>query len=182
MNGSLLYKSRIYLSVGKFLHIITIIELAIMFLAIPTLLKTDTPHDLFLTGLRYHAVAFLVSLPVFSQLDARSRFQNYKQIKDQIYLYGFDTRILKPVLKSRCQRDAALVSATELGCKKECTDYFKSYGYRWYHLIPDFVFTHPQFLFSKYFWLTTFFVKGYQPKVDYPHSQPKYLKISLTNA
>ncbi len=171
---------------GRFLHIITLMELILIFILVPILFRIDTSQDLFLTILRFFAIAFLVSLPVSSQLDAWSRYQNYKQIKDQFFIYGFDIRILKPVLKSRCQRDAALISASELGLKKECACYFWKHGYRWYHIIPDFVFSTPQFLLSKYFWMTTFFVSKYEPKVDYTSFQAPYLKtkssIILPNA
>jgi len=178
MSDWIFYKIKIYLLAGRLLHIITIIELMIIIVFIPILYKIDTTQDILLTGLRYYAMAFLASLPIFSQLDARSRYQNYKQIKDQIFIYGFDTRILKLVLKSKCQRDAATVSASELGLKKECIKYFKSIGYKWYHLLPDFIFSKPQFLFSKYFWNTTFFVSRYRPKVDYSSVQIQESKIS----
>lgn len=186
MPDSLFYKIKVYLLAGRLLHIITIIELMIIILFIPMLYKIDTSQDLLLTGLRFYAMAFLASLPIFSQLDARSRYQNYKQIKDQIFIYGFDSRILKPVLKSKCQRDAAVISASELGLKKECINYFKSHGYKWYHLLPDFIFSKPQFLFSKYFWKTTFFVSRYQAKIDYSSGQiqesKSYHSIAPANA
>ena len=82
-------------------------------------------------------------------------------------MYGFKTRILMPVLKSRCQRDAALVSAKELGLYHQCQKFFQVHGYRWYHLLPDFVFKKPQFLITKYFWQTTFFAPYYPPKIDF---------------
>ncbi len=157
----------VYMRTGRFLHIITLMELILIFIMVPILFRIDTSQDLFLTILRYFAIAFLVSLPVSSQLDAWSRYQNYKQIKDQFFIYGFDIRILKPVLKSRCQRDAALISASELGLKKECANYFKKHGYRWYHIIMDFVFQYPLFFFSAYFWRTTFFTPYYKQKIDY---------------
>jgi hypothetical protein len=162
-----LYRIQVYVQIGILLHVITILELFIAFLMVPLLYGIDTSQDLLLTGLCYFGMGFFISLPILSQLDVRSRFQNYKQIKDQFYIYGFDKRILGPVLKSRCQRDAAIVSADELGLKAECNDYFKSFGYKWHHIIPDFVFTHPQFLLSKYFWRTTFFVPKYKSKIDY---------------
>ena len=175
MPNSFIYKIKTYLLVGKLLHIIAVTELIIIILIIPKLYNIETQQGFFLTGLRYFAIIFLASLPFFSQLDARSRYQNYKQIKDQFFQYGFDTRILSPVLKSRCQRDAAVISATELGYKNECVNHFKAHGYRWYHIIPDFFWSHPHFLLSKYFWGTTFFVPRYQSKVDYSTVQMQHL-------
>ena len=179
MSDSFLSKLKTYLLTGKLLHFITIFELILVILIVPLLYKIETTGELLLTALRYFAMGWLISLPLFSQLDARSRYQNYKKIKDQIFIYGFRTRILKPILKSRCQRDAAIVSARELGYEKECTDYFKSNGYRWYHIIPDFIFTHPQFLLSKYFWMTTFFVPEYQTKVDYSSADVQNVNIDI---
>lgn len=156
-----------YILAGKLLHIITIIELFAIGLIVPYIADMETGNSYFLIGLKNYLIIFLVSLPLFSQMDARSRFQNYKQIKDQIYFYGYSERILKPVLKSRCQRDAAWLSAKELGFGKECKQYFRTNGYRWFHLFPDFLFQKPQFLFTGYFWKTTFFTPRYLPKVDY---------------
>lgn len=161
-----------YILAGKLLHIITLLELLAIFIIVPFLHSLEST-SLYEIVLKYYAIIYLISLPVFSQLDARSRFQNYKQIKDQIYIYGFKTRILKPVIKSRCQRDAALLSAAELGFKKECKNYFRSFGYRWYNLTPDFLFRKPQFLLTRYFWKTTFFTPTYTSKINYLENNPK---------
>ena len=158
---------RSYFIAGKLLHLIALIEIVAILLIMPYLLEWDTGDNLVLTGLKLYAMGFLLSLPVFSQLDARSRYQNYKQIKDQIFLYGYDERIFRPVLKSRCQRDAAWLSAEELGFGAKCHSFFRSHGYRWYHILPDFVFKKPQFLLTGYFWRTTFFSPTYVPKVNY---------------
>ncbi len=139
-----LHNTRSYLLAGKLLHIISLIEMVVILLIIPVLYKMET-NTVFLFVLKIYAIVFLLSLPVFSQLDARSRYQNYKQIKDQIYIYGFDTRILKPVVRSRCQRDAAILSASELGFKKECKQYFRSMGYKWYQVYLIFYFQNHNF-------------------------------------
>ncbi|NOX47420.1 MAG: hypothetical protein GXO89_10640 [Chlorobi bacterium] len=179
------HKIIVYLQIGISLHVIAIVELLLAFLMVPLLYRIDASQDLLLTGLRFCGMGFFISLPILSQLDVRSGFQNYKQIKDQFIIYGFDERILKPVLKSKCQRDAAIVSAEEVGLKAECDNFFKSFGYKWYHIIPDFVFSHPQFLLSKYFWKTTFFVPKYEPKIDFLSStitKPKFhLVIAAPN-
>jgi len=172
---------RSYFLAGKLLHIITAIELLVIVILVPYLAKIETGGNYLFWGLKYYAIAFLVSLPLFSQLDAWSRFQNYKQIKDQIYLYGYSERILKPVLKSRCQRDAAWLSAKELGFGDKCSAYFRTYGYKWYHIIPDFVYKKPQFLITAYFWKTTFFSTRYVPKVDYDNLLPLQSGLKLEN-
>lgn len=153
-----------YVRVGRLLHVITAAELVMFYLFYSNLPITFTEG--FELGLvfRWLLLSLFTTLPILGQLDARSRFQNYKQIKDQLLLYGFDERILRPTLKSRCLRDAALVAADELGYGDRCRAHFFSCGYRWYHLVPDFVFQSPQFLLSRYFWRTTFFVSGYRPR------------------
>jgi hypothetical protein len=163
---------RSYLLAGKLLHLITALEVIVILFLIPMIAKVDVSGNIILWGLKYYAIIFLISLPVFSQLDARSRFQNYKQIKDQIYTYGYDERIFRPTLKSRCQRDAAWLSAKELGFGHECSKHFYSMGYRWYHIFPEFIFSKPQFLFTVYFWKTTFFSPRYIPKIDYKPGSP----------
>ena len=155
-----------YLKVGYLLHYITIVEI-LLIVSIINHFGLDSWVMKGNTLIKLLILYPLWSPPIFAQLDARSRYQNYKQIKDQLFFYGFKAIILKPVLKSRCQRDAAVVAAEELGLKDKCASYFYSFGYRWYHLLPDFFFTKPTFLLKWYFWKTTFFVKTYQPKFNF---------------
>lgn len=152
-----------YLLAGWLLHVITVAELVVVFHVVPALFNMDTTTAAG-TVLRHYLVSFFVSLPLFSQLDARSRYQNYKQLRDQFILFGFDHRILKPALKSRCQRDAAHIAARDTGYGDACKTLFRVCGYRWYHLFPDFLFTHPWFLLTAYFWRTTFFTPTYHAR------------------
>lgn len=156
-----------YLAAGYLLHLMTLGEAGLLVIILGFLTEgfTESLFEKEVWKIIFYFALWLY--PVSAQFDARSRFQNYKQIKDQIYLFGFRTRILKPVLKSRCQRDAARQAAFELGYGDRCRLYFRKHGYRWYHLLPDFVFTHPFFFFSRYFWKTTFFAPTYRPRVDY---------------
>ena len=155
-----------YIRAGLLLHGMTIIELAVLALFAPGLLWFQAESAAGAV-LKTAILAFLVSLPVLSQLDARSRFQSYKRVKDSLHKHGFDPRILRPFIKSRCQRDAVLAAADELGYKTHCRIYFRSQGYRWYHILPDFVITHPGFLVSRQFWQSTFFAKTYRSKTEY---------------
>jgi len=106
-------------------------------------------------------------LPLIAQLDIRSRYQNYKLVKDNLHIYGFQTRLVKPFIRSSCQRDAVKVAADELGMLHQCREYFKSNGYKWYHLVPDIVLKKPSVLFTKNFWSTTLFTKTYHPRIDF---------------
>ncbi len=156
-----------YIRAGLFLHVMSLTELALLWMAssyFPIIGEKAVTAGNFSELI---ILSFLAALPLFSQLDARSRYQNYRQIKDQLFLYGFDKRIFKPVLKSRCQREAALAAAEELGYGDRCRAYFRTRGYRWYHLVPDFVLHAPGFFLTGAFWRRTFFMPTYQPKVDF---------------
>ncbi len=154
-----------YFKAGSTLHMMTILEMILFGFVLQ--LHVFKGVSAFEIGFQLFILSFFGSLPVFSQLDARSRYQNYKKVKDQIRFHGFDLRLLKPLRKSRCLRDAALAAADELGFGGQCRDYFRTSGYRWWHLAPDFVFTTPQFLLSRYFWESTFFLKKYQPRASF---------------
>ena len=153
------------MKVSYMLHIVTIVEMIMLCFVYQWLdIEVWLEHRSF--TLKVILLFPLISMPFFPQLDARSRYQNYKMLRDQFYFYGFQPRIIKPFIKSRCQRDAAIVAAQALGLYDVCKDHFYQKGYRWYHLLPDFIFIDPRFLLSKHFWMTTFFVKKYHSKVN----------------
>jgi hypothetical protein len=114
------------------------------------------------------AILFVfLQMTILAELDGYSRFQNYKQVKDQIFINGFQERILKPLSRSSCQREAAILAGEELGIGPLVKNYYMDKGYRWYHIIPDFVFQYPKFFFSAFFWRTTFFTPYYEPRIDF---------------
>lgn len=159
-----------YYRLGYLLHLMTIAEIVLIvacFKQFHLLSWAQSGSPI----LRWFLLFCLVFPPIFPQCDARSRYQNYKQVKDHLFLYGYQNRIIKPFSHSRCQRDAVIAAAEELGFKAECKNYFKSQGYKWHHLMPDFLVNNPKFLFNKQFWLSTFFVKTYKSKVDFSVNQ-----------
>lgn len=97
---------------------------------------------------------FVVSL--FAVADGISRHREYKRIKAMFHKFGYKERILEPLARSRCQRDAALFAAEETGYGCRAREYFSNLGYRWYHILPDtvarnpFVFLRPSFLKSSF--------------------------------
>lgn len=109
--------------------------------------------------------------------DGWSRFQNYKRVKDQLFLYGFNPRIMTAYMGSKCQRLAALTAAEELGWEEETKEYFYKQGYRWYHWVPDFMVQDPLFMIRSYFWRRTFLEGTYTPKFDY---RSLYRQLQLT--
>ncbi len=144
-----------YLSAGRLLHAITLGEI----ITICAMAICLGPYPL-----GYPALMMLGLFPLFTQLDARSRFQEYKHVRDQLIRFGPDNRIFKTVSRSRCQRDAALAAAGELGYARTCRGYFYAAGYRWHHLLPGFLKSHPRLLVSAVFWRMTFFAPTYQAR------------------
>ena len=110
---------------------------------------------------------YSMSLIFFSQFDAMSRYQNYKQAKDLFFENGFKLRIANLYAISRCQRDAVKIAARDLGIEKQLIGHYKNLGYRWYHLLPDFIFKRPNLIFTKKYWQRTLFVKKYYSKHFY---------------
>ena len=160
-----------FLKVSYLLQLVTLLEILLLYSALKSLHITEwllTGNSIFKAALLF---PFIVA-PFFPELDAYSRYQNYKLIKDHLFVNGFQPRILRPFIKSRCQRDAVLVAAEELGMTKECKVYFMMQGYRWYHLLPDFVFKEPRTLICRSFWLNTFFAKTYRSKFDFKMINP----------
>ena len=156
-----------YWKVGKLLHIVAFLALFIALQSYLVIQNSDMNSDLSVWIMWLLIFICFFNMSVLAELDGYSRFQNYKQIKDQIYLNGYHDRLLKPLSKSSCQRSAAILAGDELGVKKSVTKYFYEKGYRWYHIIPDFVFNNPLLIFTPFFWKTTFFAQHYEPKVDF---------------
>ena len=155
-----------YYKVGKLLHFVALLAAITAAYLASALSRLDTDE-----GDGFYIQVFLlisfISMSILAELDGFSRFQNYKQVKDQLFLNGYQERLLKPLLRSSCQREAAILAGDELGLGKQVRDHFYEKGYRWYHIIPDFVFQYPFFFFTAYFWRTTFFTPYYRSKVDY---------------
>lgn len=160
-------KIKRYLKVGYLLHIMTIagILLSVYFF------RVAMSEGVKLFSLKYFIYLYLAiygaTLPVFAQLDARSRYQNYKLIKDKLYRYGFSSRLIEPLSWSRCQRDAIRVAAKDLGYGPELDRALKNLGFRWFHIIPRILIKNPLLLFDKNYWYRTLFVKHYRLKSFY---------------
>src|SRR5215510_7152853 len=123
-----------YLRVGAFLHMNTLLYLFLIKLSLDIGLAC-LEQDLLWPGILWcWLTSFFLANTVLSQLDARSRWQNYKRVKDHLYGFGYRERLFKPVLKSSCQRHAALIAAEDLGYRARVEAFFWSHGYRWYHI------------------------------------------------
>ena len=170
-----------YINVGRLLHFIAFMDLIISVVSMYFIVTLDSAEH---TGMITFWVLMLVmfgGMSVYAELDGYSRFQDYKRVKDQLYFYGYQERIMRPMLRSRCQRDAVQLACDEFGIGDKSKVYFTCHGYKWYHIIPDFVSDDPGFFFKSYFWRGTFFTPSYSPKVDYIILDPIELNLSTKN-
>jgi hypothetical protein len=154
-----------YSQTGFLLHLMAIFSIYMVYVfgkGFLILLKND--ENLWRLLLFGGAGTYFFTLIFFSQLDARSRYQNYKMVKDKLYTYGFDRRLLKPFIYSRCQRDAIAVAVRELEFGREWKKLTYQYGFRRYHLLPTIIIQSPKVLFTRSYWSKTLFVKTYHSK------------------
>lgn len=150
-----------YLKVGRFLHIMTLIALMIFVVSIQNVRFSITSFDA-TNFLWLFLLLFGLSVAVISQLDAFGRFQNYKQLKDKFYEYGFNLKLLRPFMFSKCQRDAILIASEDFESKDKAKKYFNEKGYRWYHILPDVCVANPFVIFKMTFWNKILFTKYYE--------------------
>lgn len=153
-----------FLKVAFLLHLTSILGLA-KFLGFGILtisaLENGNRHFFFMYG--YFSM-FGIVLTFFAQMDAYSRLQNYKLAKDLFFENGFQKRIVNLFIRSRCQREAIKIAASDLGVIDELNEYYTSLGYQWFHLIPDVTFHNPMVFFTWNFWKKTFFAAPYRSK------------------
>ena len=157
----------LYLRVGWMLHIASISGLILFYYSvIKTLHILGTAINLQL-ALWIYLCCFWFVVVVVSLIDGYGRFQNYKQVKDLLYQYGFDKRFLRPFISSRCQRNAVLEAARSTNHKQETIRYFKTLGYKWYHIFPDAFVKNPLVLFTTIFWKRILVTKYYKMQYFY---------------
>lgn len=156
-----------FLKVGAFLHVMSV--LCVLIMLISARIAFEYYQDgLFVQTVIWAAFAtWAFTVPFFSELDALGRYQNYKQIKDAMYDMGYDQRLIRPFIHSKCQRDAVIIAGHDLGCQNEIKEFFRDQGYRWYHILPDAFVKNPFVLFHSMFWKRILFTKRYQLKNFY---------------
>lgn len=155
---------KMYFLVGRMLHLMLVFGLFLFLFAGQLAFEYMAEEQYLFTGIFGYLSLYGFTLLFFSQLDARSRFQNYKQAKDKIYEHGFQNRIIKPFAYSRCQREAILMAARCLKKEKECRILFKEMGFKWYHILPRILIENPSFLFTRKYWEMTLFATKYQSR------------------
>ena len=156
-----------YLKVGKLLYFSLLLFIAESWFFYELLANTD--HSIYKTRFIILTGFFLFSfIHIFLVImDGWSRFQNYKRIKDQLYIYGFHPRLVANYTVSKCQRNAAIIAATELGLENQIHQFYNKLGIRWFHFIPYFMIQDALFLFKKSFWSRTFLEKPYSSRFDF---------------
>lgn len=156
-----------YMKIGAFLHLMALVGMACFYASLKLALFHFSAQQQFL-GVVWAIISFcFFTMPFFAQFDAHGRYQNYKQIKDVLCERGYDSRLIRPFMYSKCQRDAVLVASEDLNCKREVLDFFYQSGYRRYHILPDAFVKNPLVLFHKLFWKRILFTKTYKLKNFY---------------
>lgn len=93
---------------------------------------------------------------LLAEADGLCRYREYRRVRALLRRYGFRRRIFRATGGSRCQRDAALLAAAESGCRRRAARLYRELGYRWYHLIPDWVVGDPRHVLRPAFWRASF--------------------------
>lgn len=101
---------------------------------------------------------------LFAMADGISRHREYRRIKAMLLKFGYSERIFEPLASSRCQRDAALFAADEVGLGENARAFYAARGYRWYHILPDSVMRNP-LAFLKPSFLRSSFLPGKKARV-----------------
>ena len=156
-----------YWNVGVLLHFSVIIFILESWFYWTKLRDAYFDEAFFFIAFWFGCVLFAFSHIFLVIMDAWSRFQNYKRIKDNLYVHGFSPKIAAPYIGSKCQRTAFMVAAKELGLQQEVINYYDRIGIRWYHFVPRFMIQDPLFLFRKSFISKTFIEKYYKPKFNF---------------
>ena len=157
-------KTRRIFKMAILLHIMAVIGIVMFYWFGQSAIESFNQNEIIDFLLFGYLSAYGFTLPFFAELDARSRYQNYKAAKDALHRHGFQTRIIDLFIVSRCQRDAIAIAAGDLGHLEELKQHYYQQGYRWYHLLPDFLFHTPSMLFTKSYWEKTLFVKKFNSK------------------
>ena len=156
-----------FIKVGKSLHIIAFIGIGIFYIGVKNFIFEPISSFDLLNYFWLYLISLGFTLPIFAELDAYGRYQDYKLIKETIYKNGYDDRLIKIFMSSKCQRDSVLVAVDDLMYRNRTEDFFYNKGYRWYHILPDPFVKNPLVLFKKEFWYRILFTKKYQLKKFY---------------
>ena len=156
-----------FILVGKSLHFIALIGLIVFLFSLNNIITFEGSFLNLIYLFWCYVSLFGLSLPVFAEMDAVGRYQDYKKIKDVIFKYGFDARLLRPFMNSKCQRDSILAASKDLKYLKKTRLLFYNEGYRWYHVLPGKFIKNPLIIFRNEFWYKILFANTYHLKYFY---------------
>ncbi|MGX9364788.1 hypothetical protein ACTVJH_01955 [Desulfoplanes sp. PS50] len=155
----------LYLRVAPFPHLTSVKIFMLSWLA------GTKARELFILDMAMSGWACLLLCVLFlwgiilCQADALSRFQEFRRLLVIMHRYGFRPRFFRLFASSRCQRDAALVAAKQVGHSRVARDYFKSLGYKWYHILPDTIIQNPLRFFHPGFLKFTFIPRQFHKRL-----------------
>jgi hypothetical protein len=159
-----LMRIKMYLQVGRMLHAMFILGAFLFYFFANKAIGAFQNNTILWSVVYAYFSLYGFTLLFFSQFDALSRYQNYKMVKDKIYEYGLQERLIKPFVYSRCQREAVLMASVAFDKKMECQKVFKKMGFKWFHILPRVLIRKPSLLFSKKYWSITLFASQYQSR------------------
>lgn len=163
LKGTILFNQFIrYVKIGAFLHLMAFLGITLFIVSFKVSLFYFAQEQMF-SGYSWAFLALcFFTVPFFAEFDAYGRYQNYKQIKDALFDLGYDPRLIRPFMYSKCQRDAVIVAAEDLHHQKKVKVFFYAMGYRSFHILPDAFNKNPLVLFNKHFWRRILFTEYYQ--------------------
>lgn len=93
----------------------------------------------------------LLPLIILTIMDIKSRYSEFIRIKE-IFSKSFKLKILERAKHSACQRNVCLAVSGYYGKEKECKEWFRSQGIKWYSVWVEIV--SIKRYFSIRFWKT----------------------------
>lgn len=142
-----------YVRAAPLPHLLTVVSVAVS--EVVAVLACLAESGLVSWPLRISSLGWL-GLALLAQADAFCRWREYRRVKAMFDRWGYYPRMLSPLARSRCQRDAGMYAAKEAGFGHLARAHYRTLGYRWYHLMPDLVVQNPVNFLSPGFLKATF--------------------------
>ena len=109
-----------------------------------------------LLSIYFGVIIWSLPLIAFIILDIKSRLVEYRSIRKYVRKGKSPEYLIKYFTKSRCQRDALYAATIGSSYQIKVKKLFADLGYRWYHILPDWTYSNPLYIFNKNFWKTFF--------------------------
>jgi hypothetical protein len=96
-------------------------------------------------------IVFVVA-GIFFLLDACARLAEYKRWRMRLQQGADLDDLIERKRHTRCQREIVVAAAKQIGQAEYVRIAYYSMGYRWYHILPDWMFSNPGNLISSKWW------------------------------